>query len=210
MVLLLNAFLIVSIDPKFYNWYIFVLMLWCHWVTPQWTMYVISHWFLFVYIMPFYVFYHIMFLCFRCWCTLSEMTRIKMINQSINQCLVVSTNKFPDLYLSHATSGDNGIITAPTGLQHVTQMVERGLHIEHGTVDIHLRHSSTVDWPSFAITPVCRNSLGWLPDVQWCHCSSCGPHLVLQALDGVAARTTTADSTRVLARFREGIILRYW
>ena len=85
MVLLLNAFLIVSIDPKFYNWYIFVLMLWCHWVTPQWTMYVISHWFLFVYIMPFYVFYHIMFLCFRCWCTLSEMTRIKMINQSINQ-----------------------------------------------------------------------------------------------------------------------------
>ena len=125
-------------------------------------------------------------------------------------CLVVSTNKFPDLYLSHATSGDNGIITAPTGLQHVTQMEERGLHIEHGTVDIHLRHSSTVDWPSFAITPVCRNSLGWLPDVQWCHCSSCGPHLVLQALDGVAARTTTADSTRVLARFREDIILRYW
>ena len=29
-------------------------------------------------------FYHIMSLCFRCWCTLSEMTRIKMINQSIN------------------------------------------------------------------------------------------------------------------------------
>ena len=38
--------------------YIFVLMLWCHWVTPQWTMYIISHLFLFVYIIPFYV-YHV-------------------------------------------------------------------------------------------------------------------------------------------------------
>ena len=95
MVLLLNAFLVVSIDPKFYNWYIFVLMLWCHWVTPQWTMYVISHWFLFVYIMPFYVFYHIMFLCFRCWCTLSEMTRIKMINHlKIRQSYIYNGNSY--------------------------------------------------------------------------------------------------------------------
>ena len=75
-----ECILIVSIKPKFYNWYIFVLMLWCHWVTPQWTMYVISHLFIFMYIIPFYVLYHIMSLCFRCWCVLSERTRIKMIN----------------------------------------------------------------------------------------------------------------------------------
>ena len=43
----------------------------------------ISHLLLFVYIMPFYAFYHIMSLCFRCWCTLSEMARIKMINQPL-------------------------------------------------------------------------------------------------------------------------------
>ena len=92
-VFIVECILIVSIEPKFYNWYIFVLMLWCHWVTPQWTMYVISHLFLFVYIIPCYVFYHIMSLCFRCWCTLSEMTRIKMINQSI---IYIAHNRLAD------------------------------------------------------------------------------------------------------------------
>ena len=55
-----ECILIVSIEPKFCNWYIYiyilVLMLWCHWVTAQWTMYVISHLFLFVYIIQVYDF----------------------------------------------------------------------------------------------------------------------------------------------------------
>ena len=47
-------------------------------------------------------------------------------------------------------SGDNDAATAPTGAYHVTQVAERGLHIKHGAINIHLRHWSAVDGPTLS------------------------------------------------------------
>ena len=47
--------------------------------------------------------------------------------------------KFPELSLGTTPSG-NGIVTAPTRTQHVTQVTESGLYIKHGAVDIHFSY----------------------------------------------------------------------
>ena len=49
--------------------------------------------------------------------------------------------EFPELSQGHATSGSYGTVAAPTGAQHVTQVVESGFHIMHGVVDIHMSHA---------------------------------------------------------------------
>ena len=49
----------------------------------------------------------------------------------------VDRQEFPELSTGHTTSGSNGITTATTGAQHVSNIAESGLHIKQGAVAIH-------------------------------------------------------------------------